>query len=695
MHTLGGVRSGMDARVVVVDTTPALLLPVPSAAPTPPASRVNPIPRLRLVRALTAAADARVALVVAPAGYGKSTLLAEWAMRDERPFLPLTARSRLAGPCVLVLEDAHREDPARLCSLLESAASLPLGTTVAIVSRSRPPGPIGRLRAHRLLVELTAEDLAMTGLEAAQLVEAAGTRVGAAGLDRLLRKTRGWPAALYLAASTVAEAADPEAALARWSGADHTVAEFLREDVLSALSPAERVFLRRTAILGEVDAAACDAVLGGRGSGAVLRALHRHGVPMTALDDAALTFAYHPLLVESQRAERSCFEPEREAELHRRAAHHHAGTQRLEAALPHAIAGGEPELAGRLLWALAATTEPARLGTWLRRFDQRAIAREPNLALTAAVHHLLSGRRDAAGRAIDAAAQHASADPAAVALLRACTARDGLPGMAQDAAEAAARLAPWSPWNALAQLLAGVAAQLAGDHERATGALEAAASRAAELPAAAALARTQLALIAADQNDWDAAGQRIAAAHAAIDAGTPPAVAALVFAVGAFVSAQRGDIAEARHDAADAERRLAKLPELVPWLTAETEIWLARAEILLSDGPAARRLLARAAERQPRVVGDCTLARWIHAGWARADAFAETATGDGPMLTNAELRVLRLLPSHMSFREIGTRLHVSTNTVKTQALSVYRKLDVSCRSDAVERGRAAGLIGGA
>ena len=80
-------------------------------------------------------------------------------------------------------------------------------------------------------------------------------------------------------------------------------------------------------------------------------------------------------------------------------------------------------------------------------------------------------------------------------------------------------------------------------------------------------------------------------------------------------------------------------------------------------------------------------------GWGLADAFAESATGDGPTLTNAELRVLRQLASHMTFREIGERLHVSTNTVKTQALAVYRKLDVSSRSDAVTRGRAAGLIG--
>ena len=74
--------------------------------------------------------------------------------------------------------------------------------------------------------------------------------------------------------------------------------------------------------------------------------------------------------------------------------------------------------------------------------------------------------------------------------------------------------------------------------------------------------------------------------------------------------------------------------------------------------------------------------------------FASDVTGDGPTLTNAELRVLRMLPSHMTFREIGERLHVSTNTVKTQALSVYRKLDVSCRSEAVDRGRLAGVIEG-
>ncbi|HET8758316.1 MAG TPA: LuxR C-terminal-related transcriptional regulator, partial [Solirubrobacteraceae bacterium] len=152
------------------------------------------------------------------------------------------------------------------------------------------------------------------------------------------------------------------------------------------------------------------------------------------------------------------------------------------------------------------------------------------------------------------------------------------------------------------------------------------------------------------------------------------------------------DLAQARHDAADARRLLASLTGFPAWLVAEAHVLLARAEIRLSDGPAARMLLARAARAQAQMTDAPVLARWVHDGWERADAFAASATGDGPALTNAELRVLRLLPSHLSFREIGARLHVSTNTVKTHALSVYRKLDVSSRSEAVDRGCAAGLI---
>lgn len=675
---------------VAIDTVPLPTRPSHAAAMRPGPPGPGSVPRARLVRRLVGATDARVVLLVAPAGYGKTTLIAEWAARDERPFVCVDAESAFDATGVVVVDDAHLADPAVLRALIESAGRRAHPATLVLASRELPPGPLGRLRAHRRLVELRADELAMTRLEAAMLVDAAGLRIDAAGLDRLLAKTGGWPAALYLAARVVAEADDPNAALARFGGGDRALAGFLRDDVLDGLTEAQLVFLRRTAVLEQLDAAACDAVLDAHGSGAVLDDLRAHGVPMDALDPCELSFVYHPLLAEAMRAERARLEPEHEPELHRRAARHHA--RRPDEALPHAIACGDLRLAGRMLWTLtpaaAAENRMDRITCWLGHFDDRDFVREPTLALTAAVDHLLAGRRDAAERAIS----HLPDGHAEVELVRACL---GCGDMGAHAARAQAALPPWSPWQALASLLSGVAAHLAGDTAAAMTALEDAVGRAGELGVIASLAHAQLALVAADRDAWDDATRHSAAARAALGPSGPDAVAALVLATGAVAAAQRGDIAEARHDAADAQRRLAAQPDLALWLTAETELWLARASIQLSDGPAARRLLARAAHLQPRIDGDRTLARWIHDGWARADAFAETATGDGPMLTNAELRVLRLLPSHMSFREIGARLHVSTNTVKTQALAVYRKLDVSCRSDAVARGRSAGLIGGA
>jgi LuxR family maltose regulon positive regulatory protein len=160
------------------------------------------------------------------------------------------------------------------------------------------------------------------------------------------------------------------------------------------------------------------------------------------------------------------------------------------------------------------------------------------------------------------------------------------------------------------------------------------------------------------------------------------------------VAAHRGDVEAARRHAATGDALAAQLAGFVPWYVAETQIWLARALIQLSDAESARRLLAAAARAQALVPDAVVLASWLHDAWERADAFAAGALGDGPALTNAELRVLRFMPSHLSFREIGGRLHVSTNTVKTQSISIYRKLDVSCRSDAVTRARSIGLIAG-
>jgi len=706
---------GREADAAGVVSAPVLKLVEAIAAPE--AHRPSAaVPRTALVRQL-AGTSVPIALVVAPAGYGKTTLIEQWAARDPRPFVwlscpgdhavePVLARLEAAvrspSAQVIVADDARLISPPLTQRLLTLACGLPAGSLLVLVSRSRPPGALGRLRARRLLLELGTPDLALSALEAAMLVEAAGVRLDRHRLSRLLDRTGSWPVMIDLAAASLSRATDMDAAIAAFTGADRAVAEFLRDEVLAPLTPVERRFLRRTSILQQLTASACDAVVDGHGSGPTLLRLARSGVPIEPLDRTDLAYRWNPLLAQMLRAELAVEEPERVSELHRRAARRLAREREPGLATRHAVAGGDLRLAGRIAWAHAPRSavygrvEP--IGEWLATVRESATGDDAGLALTAAVHHLLTGRRRAACAATDVAEHllerdRLSGGDAAVALLRGCLAPSGLAAAAEDAARARALLPAESPWHALALLLQGVAHHLDGDAEAAGTALDEAAGRAAgHLPVVAATASAQRALLAADAEDWEEAALHAREARAALPPGGPDAVRAFIAAASAVVAAHRGEIAQARLDAEEADRLLASRADFPLWLICESHVWLARAAIRLSDGPTARRLLAHAARLAPAVGHEERLTRWIHDGWERADAFAESATGDGPTLTNAELRILRLLPSHLSFREIGVRLHVSSNTVKTQALAVYRKLDVTCRSDAVERGRQAGLV---
>ena len=141
-------------------------------------------------------------------------------------------------------------------------------------------------------------------------------------------------------------------------------------------------------------------------------------------------------------------------------------------------------------------------------------------------------------------------------------------------------------------------------------------------------------------------------------------------------------------------RLLAMLTESTMWFGLQARIALARAELRLSDAAAARELLVEASRMLRAAPAGVTLQAWVDDGWGRADTFAAGAVAGPTSLTTAELRVLRFLPSHLSFREIAARLHVSANTVKSQAHAVYRKLDASSRSEAVARARDVGLVDG-
>ena len=477
------------------------------------------------------------------------------------------------------------------------------------------------------------------------------------------------------------------------------IADYFGDELITPLDADDQAFLRRTALLQELNGPVCDAVLDVRGSAARLKRLSRSGTPLEPLDRCDVAFRHHPLMATMLRAELTRLEPELEPSLHRRAAAWHAQHGDPAAAIGHAIAGGDTAYAGELVWDLTAGCvgdgREAMLGEWLRLFPPRHLVRQPGLALSCAAHHAALGRTGPAQQSLDAAERTLTpAHPAGLAALRASLGRRGVAQMAADAARACELATSDSAWRRFGLVYAGVACQLAGDRAGTIARLgEAIASAQGVVPVAAGLAHAQLSLAAADSGQWSEAAQSARDARDAL-AAVPgaPAVHTLALVLSAVAAAHRGEIAQARHDAADARRLLSRLPDPPPWLAAEAHAWLARAEIRLSDGPSARSLLTRAARLADQFDDAPELARWVNEGWCLADAFAESATGDGPTLTNAELRVLRQLPSHMSFREIGERLHVSTNTVKTQALSVYRKLDVSSRSEAVIRGRVAGLI---
>jgi LuxR family maltose regulon positive regulatory protein len=709
------------------DVTPPALDEVRrSSAPIAPRSPPGIVPRLPLVRWLTAA-QAPIAMLVAPAGYGKTTLLAEWAARDEREFTWLSAKAlaadgdgavasfarlvedlRSAGrPHVVVLDDAHRlATHVSMRRLADVAVGLPEGSCLALASRRQLAVPVARLRAHRLLVELGPRELAMGRLEAAMLLDGTGVRLEAEQVDRLVAATEGWPAGLYLAALAIQEQDGDADAVERLTGADRLIAGYLRSEVLAEVSPDEATFLRRTSILETLTAPLCDAVLRSRGSAAMLERLVRGPAPLEPVDRGDTAVRCNRLMAEMLRADLERLEPALVPALHRRAADWHARHGDQRDAVAHAVASGDGARTGRLLWALApraaARGRAGEVGRWLERLPSAQLREQPELALTAAAWHLAGARRDEAehwGEAAERAlgAGDVEGEPAAAAaMVRACVAREGMDAMARDAARARTLTTRGGAWLGLADLLEGVARHLSGEPAEAEPLLEEGVRRASgEAPIVAAACHAQLALLAVDGGDGDGAVSRAEAARTALTAvPTTPVGHALVLAVAAAVAADRGDVVAARRDSDLALRLLTALAEFTPWYVAEAQIALARAEIRLSRAETARGLLTAAARNAAHVPDAPVLGRWLHEAWERADAFAAGATGTGPVLTIAELRVLRFLPSHLSFREIGGRLHLSTNTVKTQALAVYRKLDVSCRSDAVARGRSVGLIDG-
>jgi LuxR family maltose regulon positive regulatory protein len=673
----------------------------------------------RLVRC-----EAPLVLIVAPPGYGKTSLIAEWEQWDERPFVWLAPGTADGGelpdligtrrgrrPRVVVLDRAERLAPEGLAELAERLLDeLAPGSTLVVCSRREPELPEGRLRAHRILFEVRRRELALSALQAAELLRLSGLEVDPGVAAALVRETDGWPAALYLAALSMRERREQQDGAGRFLGDDHLLAEYVRDEILSALTADEARWLSLCSVADELTGPLCQALTGRPGSARMLPELARLTQLLEPADAAGSRYRWHRLFRDCMRGElRRCEAPGLEQELHRRASAWHEQQGSADAAIEQACRAGDPGRVGRLLSATiasyAAGGQAQHVLDWLSCFSREQIASSPALAMCAAHGCLAKGsvieahHWAAAARASleDRQASPATSDvETGIAVVEAATARSGASGIHEAAERARALDRGPGQWRPAYLHLLGVSAHLLGDQIEASRHLERAVDLADSVaPCTAALALSQQAIIAIEREDWEQAeelGNR--ASRVLADSGLDRyPLAALPYAVCAAVNAHQGYIDQAKSDLRRGLELHAFLGDFVAWYAAQASILLAHAALWLADVAGARALLAQAS-RFSRKLGDAVVfERWFTDAWAYMDTLAESRLNGPSSLTIAELRVLRFLPSHRSFREIAAQLGVSSNTVKSQAHAVYRKLGANSRSEAVARASDAGLLG--
>jgi LuxR family maltose regulon positive regulatory protein len=704
---------------------------VPDPKFRPPPVRRKSVRRGELLRRFDEERECPLIVVQAPAGYGKTTLLAQWAQENERPCAWVTVDNADADPGVLaasiahalgagqikpdrgesfalILDDVHVVGSSVLRETVRDVLGwLPEGAQLVVSSRCEPALALGRMRARGEVVEMDINDLSMSPAEAAEALRLAGLDPELTQCRTLVHRAEGWPAALALAAAW-ARRSRPSDGVEPLSGDDRLFSEYFGAEVLVSLSPEMLRFLSQTSVLDRLSGPLCDDVLGRDGSAAMLARLARRNVPLRPLDSRHEWYRLHGLFRETLQTNLRLAEPARARILHRQAADWYRGAGNVEDALDHAARAGDLDGAGELLWTnlpgFLANGRTSVVQQWLSGVAVEGFTGSAQLALAAAHNHLAIGRvavaeqwsRCAAARLTERPERATAPEAGAVLIVHAWAARSGATQMGESASEAYELLPEDSPWRASCCFLRGTAALLRDDQPRAELWLQEGAVRGAVLaPDMASLCLAQLAVVATERGEMELASDFAQRAHTLIAehdlAGRP--TSALVFATWADAAMREGRVDEAKAAAARCLSLVRQVEDSLAWFGAEARILLARVSLALGHVATARELLADASRLARRIPDVIVFERWFTAAWAQFDERAENALAGVALLTTAELRVLRFLPTHYSFHEIAQRLHVSSNTVKTHVHAVYRKLDASSRSEAVANATSAGLLG--
>ena len=620
-----------------------------------------------------------------------------------------TALSSKALAVVAVLDDVQLlHDQEGLDALAVLVDHLPQGSQLVVLSRAAPLLPLARWRVEGRLAELGPGELAMDPAEAGSLLRATKVELADGEVAELTRRTEGWPAALYLAALSL-KAQHRTAAGVRLSGRERFLVDYLQSALLAGLSPTEVRFLTRTAVLERLSGPLCDAVLGTTGSAAMLASLERANLLVVPLDRQRAWYRYHQLFRELLRGELERHEPELVRQLLLRAAHWCLQHGLAEAAIGYAMDADDADLVARgVEQAAIGVYRSGRLATlqrWFDWFDDHGlIAQYPAVAMLGAWIQALGGHAAAAERWADAAERGSYAgvlpDGSASidgwrALLRAKLCRHGVTQMRTDA-ELALTLIPLSSlWRAPAQLLVGISQLLAGDLGVADAvlaeALEVAEDTGATLAVSVALA--ERALLAIGRQDWQDAEALVDQAQSLVErAHLEDCVTSIVvYAAAARVAIHRGDVALAHQELARAQRLRPQATHALPYYAVQARLELVCAYLALTDVAAAQTVF-REVDELLRWRPDLGILRdQAHQLRAQLDRLRGDLIGM-TSLTTAELRLFPLLATHLTFREMGQSLHLSQHTVKSQALSIYRKLGVRTRGQAVQRVEEIGLL---
>ena len=721
----------------------------------PPRFRRGVVKRKRLLARLADSREQRVVLICASPGFGKTILASQLSRGDPRPscwihledsdndpvvflsdvvrmlwghisisprirhelgspapridevVLPLL-REQLASsnPLLLMLDDVELvRDPGSLEILSFLVGNAPEGSQVVLATRSEPAIPLARLRAAGEVLDLGPSDLALDVSETRELLAACGVELTEEEAEAVRERAEGWAAGIALAMLSPkgrALARDvPRTAI----GSSRDVTAYLMEEAVESQAPAIQEFLFGTSVLRRMSPALCDAALEITNSGQLLAELEHESLFVAQVDAYGEWYRYHDLFRELLEAElRRRAAPEVVAGVLRRAAAWHEDHGDPNEAFEYAHACGDLARAGRIMFRSGEERiARGQIGTvrrWLERCTPEQMSSHPPFALTGSWVAALSGDAAEARRLLAVAETAGDLDApspdgstslrSTVANLRATVAPEGVSQMLQDGEYVVAAEQGSSPrWLMDGWRAVGTAHLLDGRPDKAIAAFAQLLSLTAGHPDQNHLTMYGLgfsALAAADLGDWRRARKWGREAHAVTtESGLGHVVqSAPAYAAHATVLLHDGLLPQAEK-ALESIRRIFPKLHAMRWLEADVSLRGGNLWLDLGDVDEALELadVARAALTHYPDTGNM-LTRL-------AGLDARLSSGGDLELTPSELRLVPFLPSHLSLQEIGDRLYLSRATIKTHTDSIYRKLDVSSRSAAVERLEAVGL----